>query len=87
MVEGEDEVKGFDRISFTGFLKFTDPERMLNRMVVFSADLKNVCREDIDFCVLILPRMHREAGLLTGMFQKRLTVPSIFGGYLRQKET
>lgn len=41
--------------------------------------LKNICRESIDFRVLILPCIGRKTGFLTGMLQKGLSIPPIFG--------
>ena len=46
--------------------------------------LKDICRKDIDLRILVLPGMGGEAGLLTGVVQKSLTVPSIFGVDLRE---
>jgi hypothetical protein len=48
--------------------------------------LKNICREDIDLRILVLPGIRGETGLLTGVLQESLAVPSIFGGDLREEK-
>jgi hypothetical protein len=50
-------------------------------------DLKDICRENIDLRILVLPSIRRKAGLLTGVFQKSLAIPSIFCGDLREEKT